>query len=156
MKKSILIAIVVAACGAAFLNPDPRVLAEKSLSDKALTSLDHYFAAWGSADEDERRKHLEAGWAEKGTYTDPTADVRSREELVQHIGSFASSPQAKNFSIERSSGIEIHHQVFRFEWEMRNATGAVLTKGFDYGEFDDNGMITKIVGFFGPFPKMKE
>ena len=150
-KLSLLLALAVLAT----IGPNPTP-AQESLASKALASLDHYFAAWGAADEDARRKHLEAGWAENGTYTDPTADVHGREALVQHIGNFASSPQAANFSIERSSGIDIHHRSFRFEWEMRDATGKALTPGIDYGEFDEDGKITKIVGFFGPFPQMKE
>lgn len=133
-----------------------KTLAEESLSAKARASLDHYFAAWAASDESERRKHLEAGWADNATYTDPTADVRGREALVKHIGKFKVSPQAANFSIERSSAIDIHHRSFRFEWEMRDSSGKVLTPGIDYGEFDEDGKITKIVGFFGPFPKMKE
>ena len=136
-------------------NPDT-VSAEESTAAKARASLEHYFAAWGEADEDARRKHLEAGWAEDGTYTDPTADVHGREALVKHIGAFASTPQSKNFSIERSSGIDIHHRVFRFAWEMRDTSGKVITPGIDYGEFNDEGRITKIVGFFGPFPKMEK
>lgn len=149
--------IALLAVLAIFVSVNPHAIsAEESLAAKARASLEHYFAAWGEADEDARRIHLEAGWAEHGTYTDPTADVHGREALVKHIGAFASSPQSKSFSIERSSGIDIHHQVFRFAWEMRDASGKVLTPGIDYGEFNDEGKITKIVGFFGPFPKMEE
>ena len=157
MKNKIVFTVAVAALATALIHLTPQTaFSQESLKEKALGSLEHYFAAWAAETEEERRSHLEAGWATDGTYTDPTADVHGREALVQHIGAFASSPQAKNFSIEQSSGIDVHHKVMRFAWEMRNAEGKVLTPGMDYGEFNDDGKITKIVGFFGPFPKMEE
>lgn len=119
-------------------------------------SLEHYFQAWNEADEVQRRAHLEAGWAEDATYTDPSADVAGREGLVKHIAGFLGSPQFKGFSIVRVTGIDIHHRSFRFGWEMRDAEGKTTSVGIDYGEFDDNGMITKIVGFFGPMPELHD
>ena len=157
INNKLVFKVAVVALATALINLTPKAaFAEESLTDKVLASLEHYFAAWAAETEEERRHHLEAGWAKDGTYTDPTADVHGREALVQHIGAFASNPQAKNFSIEQASGIDVHHKVLRFAWEMRNAEGKVITPGMDYGEFNDEGKITKIVGFFGPFPKAEE
>jgi hypothetical protein len=38
---------------------------------------------------------------------------------------------------------------------MKDSSGAAMVTGMDYGEFNNDGKITKIVGFFGPFPKLK-
>ncbi len=74
---------------------------------------------------------------------------------MQHIGAFKSNEQFQGFSIDQSTGIDVHHQSFRFGWEMKDPSGNTVTPGIDYGEFDSDGHITKIVGFFGPFPEMK-
>ena len=120
-------------------------------AETAKKSLEHYFQAWNENDEGKRRAHLEAGWAEDATYTDPSAHVEGHDALVAHIGGFLSDPQYDGFSIVRVSAIDIHHSVFRFQWEMRDAEGNTVVPGIDYGEFNEEGKITKIVGFFGPF-----
>lgn len=141
-------AILLAGRGGTLAADAPEVIVKESLN--------HYFAAWNETDEAARRAHLEKGWAESATYTDPTADVHGREALVKHIGGLLSNPQFKGFSIVRSSGIDVHHRSFRFQWEMKDPSGNVVTPGIDYGEFDESGMITKIVGFFGPYPAKEE
>lgn len=126
-----------------------------SPAETAKASVKTYIEAWGETDTKKRKALLGTAWAEKGTYTDPSADVDGREALVAHIEGFLSNPQFKGFSIVRTSEIDIHHQVFRFQWAMKDPSGKTVTAGFDYGEFDKDGVITKIVGFFGPFPELK-
>lgn len=129
---------------------------DSATAQQARASLENYFKAWGEADDAARRKLLEAGWAESGTYTDPSAHVEGREALVKHIGGFKKDAKANGMTIVRSSGIQFHHNSFRFQWEMRGPDGKPGMPGMDYGEFDDQGKITKIVGFFGPFPPMEK
>ena len=124
-------------------------------ADVARTSLGKYFKAWNENDPGQRQKLLATAWTDDATYTDPTAHVEGRDALVAHVGGFLANPQMKGFSIVQASEIDFHHRVFRFEWEMKDPQGNLVTKGFDYGEFNDAGAITKIVGFFGPFPALK-
>ena len=126
-----------------------------SPADTAKASLNNYFKAWNEPDAEKRKALLETAWTEKGTYTDPSADVDGRDALVAHIGRFRSNPQFKGYSIVQASEIDFHHQVFRFEWEMKDASGNTVTAGMDYGEFNEDGAIVKIVGFFGSFPELK-
>jgi len=123
---------------------------------QVLVSLEHYFQAWNEPDDDKRRELLKGHWAEDATYTDPTAHVEGLEALVEHIAAFQNNPQMKGLSLSQASGINIHHRVLRFQWEMKGPDGRVLTPGIDYGEFDEKGQLTKIVGFFGPYPKLKK
>ena len=129
-------------------------IAETPASD-AKASLKKYFRAWGEPDSQTRETLLANAWAEKGTYTDPTAHVEGRDALVKHIAEFLSNPQFKNTSLMQTSDIDIHHRSFRFEWTMKDASGAAMVSGMDYGEMNEDGKITKIVGFFGPFPELK-
>lgn len=123
-------------------------------ADKVRASLKNYFKAWGEPDSDKRAELLKTAWSDKGIYTDPTAHVEGRDALVRHIDGFLSDPQFKGASLAQASEFDIHHKVFRFEWELKDANGVTVVGGMDCGEFNDDGAITKIVGFFGPFSKL--
>ena len=120
-----------------------------------MASVQSYFKAWNTADEGERKALLAKAWTDDGVYTDPMADVHGRDALVKHIGQVLSSPQFKGASLAPASGVDIHHKVLRFEWVLNGADGKPLMKGMDYGEVAEDGKLTKIIGFFGPFPEKK-
>ncbi len=152
MKKVIVLTIAAIALCVNFTLAET----EASPTEKARASLENYFQSWNEPDAVKREALLTPSWAEDGVYIDPTAHVEGRAALVKHIEGFNSNPQTSNFSIVQASEVDFHHGSFRFAWEMKDADGNVLTPGIDYGEFNDQGQITKIVGFFGPMPKLKE
>jgi hypothetical protein len=151
MKRIILLSIIALAVCVNLTLAETK----ESPAVKARASLENYFQAWNEPDATKREALLTPSWAEDGTYTDPTVHLDGRSALVNHIEGFISNPQSSKFSIERASEVDFHHNSFRFAWEMRDDKGNVLTPGIDYGEFNDEGQITKIVGFFGPMPKLK-
>jgi len=109
-----------------------------------------YGAAWNEPDAGKRAALLEGAWAADGVYLDPTARAEGRDALVEHIGGFQAA--MPGHTIDMASGVDEHDGSFRFAWVMRNADGDVL-EGIDYGELAADGRITRIVGFFGPFPE---
>ncbi|MGQ9426654.1 nuclear transport factor 2 family protein [Gilvimarinus sp. F26214L] len=112
-----------------------------------------YIDAWCEPDPALREQLLERAWSEDGTYTDPTAHVAGRRELVDHIGRvFQHFP---NVRLELTSGIDAHHDKLRFTWRMVLADGKVFAEGVDFGVLSPNGKLHQIVGFFGPLaPKI--
>jgi hypothetical protein len=122
-----------------------------TLADETVAA---YAAAWNEQDEDARRSLLERSWADDGVYTDPTGRAEGRAALVQHIGGFHSRMPGNR--IELASGIDEHQGLLRFTWRMLGADGVVLLDGMDFGELDGDGRLTRIVGFFGPFPAAAE
>jgi SnoaL-like domain len=115
----------------------------------AAEAVDTYGASWNEPDAQRRAALLEQAWADDGVYLDPTARAEGREALVEHIGGFQVA--MPGHTIDMTSGVDVHGDVFRFAWVMRTADGDVL-EGMDYGELADDGRISRIVGFFGPFP----
>lgn len=114
-----------------------------------------YTAAWCEPDHALRQEALERVWAEDGTYTDPTAHVVGRRELIEHIGGFFE--QFPGARIELTSGIDAHHEKIRFTWRMVLADGKVFLEGVDFGELSADGKLHRIVGFFGPLaPKSRD
>src|SRR5688572_13321661 len=93
--------------------------------------VETYGEAWNEPDEAARRSRLETAWSDDGTYLDPTASVQGRDELLIHIAGFRTTfPGAR---IETTSGVEEHHDWFRFAWSMVDAAGAVAMEGLDVG-----------------------
>jgi hypothetical protein len=108
-----------------------------------------YGAAWNEPDEEKRRTLLARSWSDGGVYMDPTGRAEGRDALVAHIGGFQT--MMPGHTIDSTSGVDVHGNVFRFAWTMRNGNDVVL-EGMDFGELADDGRINRIVGFFGPFP----
>jgi len=108
-----------------------------------------YGAAWNEPDEKARRALLDRSWADDGAYSDPTGSADGRDALIAHIGGFQA--MMPGHTIDMTSGLDTRDNVFRFAWVMRNGGEDVL-EGMDYGELAADGRISKIVGFFGPFP----
>ena len=107
-----------------------------------------YTRAWSEPDRACRQSLLDRIWDENGTYTDPTAHVAGRAALVDHIGGFfVQYPGAR---IELTSGVDMHHEMFRFTWRMVLADGNVFVEGIDFGELSSEGKLHRIAGFFGP------
>jgi hypothetical protein len=115
----------------------------------AIEIVNAYGAAWNETDEGARRVLLDQSWADDGQYSDPTGSADGRDALLAHIGGFQA--MMPGHTIDMTSGLDTRDNVFRFAWVMRNGT-EVLLEGMDYGEFAPDGRVSKIVGFFGPFP----
>lgn len=111
-----------------------------------------YGAAWNETDDTKRAALLEKAWAADGVYLDPTGRAEGRDAFAAHIGGFHS--MMPGHTINLTSGVDEHDRVFRFAWVMRNADGDVL-EGIDFGELADDGRISRIVGFFGPWPDVE-
>ena len=111
-----------------------------------------YQSAWDEADEDARRETVASCWAEDGLYVDPTARAEGREALVTMISGFRKTFEGA--SIEPTTGTDAHDGYLRFGWRMVDANGAQLLEGVDFGSYNEEGQITSIIGFFGPWPDL--
>jgi hypothetical protein len=107
-----------------------------------------YCKAWGKPDHELRRSMLDSIMESSARYTDPKVDFISVAELSNHIGQVHSKwPGAK---IVRTSGLDFHHNVARFAWQLVLADGTVAVEGINFAEFSSMGKISRIISFFGP------
>jgi hypothetical protein len=114
------------------------------------TAVDSYARAWLETDPAARRALLERCWAVDGVFCDPLGQVTGRDGLADHIGGFqAEQPGAR---IEMVSGVDEHDGYVRFAWQLRAPDGSVALEGTDFGELDGDGVLRRIIGFFGPLP----
>ena len=111
-----------------------------------------YQAAWGETDEDARRKLLTEAWAEDAVYLDPSGRADGREALVQHIAGF--QQMFAGHTMEATTDTDAHDGYLRFGWHLLDADGNEVLEGVDFGTYGDDGKLTSIVGFFGPWPSL--
>jgi hypothetical protein len=114
------------------------------------TVVDTYTRAWAEPDRASRRALLERCWAVDGVYCDPLGQVTGRDGLDEHITGFQAAQPGARFEVV--SGIDEHDGYLRFAWQMRAADGSVALVGTDFGELDGDGVLRRIIGFFGPLP----
>jgi hypothetical protein len=111
--------------------------------------IDGYCAAWNESDGEVRRALLADVWSGDGVYCDPTGRIEGRDAVAKHIDGF--QERMVGHRIDATSWVDDHHGWFRFSWRIVGPDGGEALEGFDVGERDDDGRISRIVGFFGPF-----
>ena len=119
---------------------------------KAAEIAEQYIAAWNETDEAARNALLVKCWADNGVYVDPNVELSGRDALSRRIKEVqAGRPGAR---LEFMSGTDAHHNVLRFLWRLVRADGTAGDTSIDIGEVGPDGRLTKIIGFFGPAPKL--
>jgi hypothetical protein len=123
---------------------------------QVLVSIEEYMAAWNETDKSIRTALLKSCWADKISYFDPggpQADTLAGLDKI--IVDFLTNEQLKRMSVVAATGVDLHHHMFRVGWKVTNQDGNILATGIDYGEFNEEGRLTKVVGFFDPLPELK-
>ncbi|WOF73487.1 nuclear transport factor 2 family protein [Parvibaculaceae bacterium PLY_AMNH_Bact1] len=116
-------------------------------------NFDHMLAAWNEHDLSKVRGHLEKAVAPDVHFLDPNKDVTGIDAFVEMVHEFRTeiAPDAMN---SRASGVDGHNGLYRYNWAIHSKGELVLT-GFDMCMTNDDGMISKVYGFFGPLPELE-
>ncbi|MEM9488808.1 MAG: nuclear transport factor 2 family protein [Myxococcota bacterium] len=108
-------------------------------------------AAWNERDPDQIRGHLERALAPDVEFIDPSISTRGIDEFEANVRNFrARFPDAV---CSRSSGVDGHHHLFRYDWAIHQGDKVVLP-GFVGAEIDADGLVRRVLGFFGPLPPL--
>jgi hypothetical protein len=121
-------------------------------SETFITSIteiiDSHLEAYALADTDRRDALVAANWNVEGELTDPPLAGRGHGEISGLADVVVTHYAGHHF--ERTTVIDVHHNFGRYGWELVAADGAVAVSGTDFVQFDDEGKLLRIVGFFGP------
>ena len=93
---------------------------------------------------------LDSIWAEGGVYCDPTVHVAGADALLKHIAGVHA--KFDGFGLRRIGPLDRHHDYARFGWQRAMADGTIGPESLDIVEFDNNGRLKAVIGFFGPRP----
>jgi hypothetical protein len=110
-------------------------------------AVERYLSAWNETDGTVRRQKIADVWTVDGSLTDPPMAVSGHDGIDTMIG--ALQHQFPGHRCRRSSAIDAHHRVMRFEWELVAPDGVVAVTGLDVVEFTDDGRFLRVSGFFG-------
>lgn len=115
------------------------------------TTIDTHLAGYAEADPDRRRDLLTSVWATDGVLLDPPLEGDGIDAIIGCGDAVVTHYPGHRFV--RTSGIDVHHGVARYSWELRDPSDATVLEGIDIAETGDDGRIRRIVGFFGPLPE---
>ena len=119
------------------------------MSDIAAT-IDTYLAAWTEPDSHRRATLVEQVWGTEGRLTDPPFAAEGHTAIAEMAA--ALQVQFPGHRFRRTSGIDTHHDEFRFAWELVGADGTAVLTGIDVGACAEDGRLARITGFFGDLP----
>jgi hypothetical protein len=119
------------------------------MSDLA-TTLDIYLSAWSEPDHAKRAEMVEQVWAPNGRLIDPPLAAEGHSGISDMFGALQGQFPGHHF--ERVSGIDTHHEQYRFAWRLVGPSGDVVLQGVDIGEVADDGRLSRVTGYFGDLP----
>ncbi len=78
-------------------------------------------------------------------YTDPLGQVKGWDELVNTMLDFHQQIPGGHFA---TTWFLAHHDRCIAKWQMLNTEGNMLSEGISYGEFNSQGKLSSMTGFF--------
>lgn len=113
-------------------------------------SVDAYFEMWNEQDATKRLGAIERAWTPEGAYVDPLQEAQGYQGLSDMVAAVHQQFPGQRF--RRTSGVDEHHSLVRFGWELVADEGTVTVAGLDVGIIADDGRFQRIAGFLGDLP----
>lgn len=113
-------------------------------------TIDTYLEAYGEADDVRRAELVAAVWTDDGTLVDPPLEGAGHDGITGMGAALQGLYPGHTF--RRTSGIDAHHGVARYAWELVDPAGVAVLAGIDIARVDDGGKLTNVTGFFGDLP----
>jgi hypothetical protein len=117
-------------------------------------TIDSHLQAYAMADADRRNALVAANWSSEGELLDPPLEGRGHAEISALADAVLTHFAGHRF--ERTTVVDAHHGFARYGWDLVGPDGAVAISGIDVVQFDDDGKLLRIVGFFGPLEAAAE
>lgn len=109
--------------------------------------ITEYLAAWNAVNSKARRSSIDNILASDCIYADSHLPelIETRDLHSEFIDRFKS--KFPELEISLISTPNIHHNFFRFRWQLAKPDGDIFTQGTFFGEINRENKITKLVGF---------
>jgi hypothetical protein len=111
-------------------------------------TIDQHLQAYAMADADRRNAIVAATWNADGELLDPPLEGRGHAEISALADAVLTHFAGHTF--RRTTAVDAHHGFARYGWDLVGPDAAIAVSGIDVVEFDDEGKLRRIVGFFGP------
>ena len=111
------------------------------------TAIDTYLAAWNEPDDDARAALVEAALGADIWYRDAVLEADGRDAFNAVLG--AVQAQFPGLVMRRTSTVDAHHDLVRFNWAFGAPGEEPMVAGVDVAKFDADGKLHRIIGFAG-------
>jgi hypothetical protein len=115
--------------------------------------IDDYLAAYGEPDQARRSDAVKRLWADDAQLIDPPLAARGHAQIVAQADQLLAQFPGHRF--RRSSGIDAHHGLARYAWQLLSPAGQVVLEGCDFAQVDGAGRLAQVAGFFGALPALE-
>ncbi len=112
-----------------------------------IRTIDTHLAGYCEPDPARRLELLASAWAPEGTLVDPPIDGAGVDGISAMVDAVLSHYPGHRFV--RTTTIDAHHQSARYGWALLDGDGTVVLDGVDLVDFDGDGKLVRVVGFFG-------
>lgn len=123
--------------------------ADTTTADLAAT-IERYMASWNEADPTARGDLVRRTWTSDGRHVDPLADVEGHAALDAMVAGV--QERFAGHRISRVTGVDLHHDQFRFGWQLAAPDSTVVVSAVDIGEIAGDGRLRRVSAFFGELP----
>ncbi len=104
-----------------------------------------YVSAWKAITAKEKSDVLRNSVVAACVYTDPATIARGHEELIAYMLGFHQQVPGGHFV---TTYFLAHHNVSIAKWNMVSGDGAVIGDGVSYGQYNEQGELVAMTGFF--------
>ena len=111
-------------------------------------NIDMHLEAYALADAARRDELVASAWNADGELVDPPLEGHGRAEISALADVVLTHYAGHRFV--RTTAVDAHHGFARYGWDLAGPDGTVAVSGIDVVQFDEDGKLLRVVGFFGP------
>jgi hypothetical protein len=115
------------------------------LNTNKQATWERYVSAWKQVTAKAKTDAIMQSVISACVYTDPVTIARGHEELVAYMLAFHQQVQGGHFV---TTYFLAHHDVSIAKWNMVSGDGTVIGDGVSYGQYNAQGMLVAMTGFF--------
>ncbi len=104
-----------------------------------------YLDAFSDIAADKRERLLRQSVTDDVVFTNPKGGGQGFVSLLEHVEQFQRQSPGASF---RSNKLLAHHGQFLSEWTMYKKDGSEFATAHTYGRFNEQGLLTYLIGFF--------
>jgi hypothetical protein len=115
------------------------------MNQESRETWEKYASTWKMTKREDRLAVFAEVLAGSAIYTDPLVQAKSWEELIRYMEDFHQQVPGGYFV---TTYFLSHHKKSIAKWEMKSGENITLGTGISYGEYDDDGKLVSMNGFF--------